>query len=305
MNLIKSAIGGISDKHITEFAFVTPKRGRIKLLAKIASAAACVAVAVAAVPMIGRTISSLPAFSNGLDLSEPSQSIIDDFPEQYYQYTPHVRINGKVYMMYFLPGELDKLSDSYEVIGEVLSVDSLDSDKDGYAKLCNVGELIFQDPDLPGEIFVYTTLYDDEGYHYIRFLDLETYEHEYFLTGRYHIFINDRWYKRSFNDTLSELPEGYVLIDTITSLDQYDFDDFYEEDNTWLDIGDKIYQNPDFPGEFYIYSRLLEKKEYFYWRFIDIETIKLEGKSEGYLYPPSIESALGVSYQDLMRGVGI
>lgn len=43
MNLME-IMGGISDEHITEFAYTSQKRGRIKLLARIASAVACLAL---------------------------------------------------------------------------------------------------------------------------------------------------------------------------------------------------------------------------------------------------------------------
>lgn len=270
MNLM-SAMGGISDKHVAEFAYVSPRKGHVKLWMKIASAAACLAVAVAAVPKIREVISV------SFDSSGRTSSVNYDLSDPVYSNMSRVIYEGKMYLLSFdhLPIQLPE---GCEVVGEITTVDPNDSVKDGFSDYCNVGELIYRDPELPNEIYVYTSS-GGEGapWQYLRFAERETFEIEQFFTLRYVIYINGRWYGRlSSGKPLSELPDGYVLIDTVEDLDRYNTKHFDSTDN-WLHIGDMIYQNPDFPGDVYIYSALWEQKEFKLYRFTDLETIRREG----------------------------
>lgn len=270
MNLIKSAIGGISNEHITEFAFVTPKRGRIKLLAKIASAAACVAVAVAAVPMIGRTVANLPMFSVS------SNIITDCWADPTNENNARVVFDGRVYLfdnddLSRLP---DQLREEYKLVGEVLTVDSENSLTDGFSLGCSVGDPIYMDSEFPGEIYVLTKAFAGET-KYFRFTDYKMHEFLEEISPLVRklfrsVNFNNKWYI-STDPFISQLSEEYLLVDTVdlTTLDLYD----------WLDIGDKIYKNPNNPGEIYVYRYVASPYfEYVFERYIDFETFRNEGK---------------------------
>ncbi len=273
MNLM-SAMGGISDKHITEFAFVHSRKRRFALCVKIASAA-CLTVIAAVVPRIGKIV-FVPFDSSG-----SQSSIVDNQLEQIYSKMSRVIFNGQMYLLstYSYPEyERQQLPEGYEAVGEILSVDPADSGKDGFSQGCNVGDIIYQNRDLENELYVYTAShYQGEPFRYLRFVDRETFELGSFSScSDFGISINDTWYRRIDGEVFDKLPEECVLIGTVTSLDQYKID--IKSDRSWLHIGDKLYQNPDYPGAVYVYSTFFEQKDPKFLRFVDFETCKLEGK---------------------------
>lgn len=150
MSFITSAIGGISDEHIAEFAFVKPKKIYMGVLMKIAAAAACLAVIVTGVPKIKDVIYS----TNSSDISN---SVTDNSLESDVLEASYVIFNGKKYTLRWLSKELPEEYEEYKVVGEVLSVDPADSDKDGFSDCCNVGDLIYQNPEIENTIYVLFT----------------------------------------------------------------------------------------------------------------------------------------------------
>lgn len=153
--LLMNAIGGISDPHIVEFANVKPRKKNATLWVKIVSVAACLALAIIAISMIGD-----PADAPG----GPASAI------------PYVKINDMVYIIdpNHTNTTTNKLSDDYVVIGKVERNPSSDKSQEivnGDATGCKVGDEIFQSPDLPNEVYVYTTLFSGSGeYRYVRFV---------------------------------------------------------------------------------------------------------------------------------------
>lgn len=151
MNKIMSAINGLSDAHIIEFAYVKPKKQSMPLSAKIIFAAACLVLALTAIPIIHIL---------GERISPNSYSTT---PEAF----PKVVVNGMFY--WYSDVAIDYLPDGYELIGEVTSDSVGDWGKNGYSQGCKVGDKIYQNPDFPTEIIVYTSLFHGEKYCYIRF----------------------------------------------------------------------------------------------------------------------------------------
>ena len=153
--LLMNAIGGISDSHIVEFANVKPRKKNATLLVKIVSVAACLAVAIIAISMIG----------------DPT-----DAPGGPVSAIPYVKINDMVYIIdpNHTNTTTNRLSDDYVVIGKVERNPFSDKSQEivnGDAAGCKVGDEIFQSPDLPNEVYVYTTLFSGSGeYRYVRFV---------------------------------------------------------------------------------------------------------------------------------------
>lgn len=259
MNLM-NAVGKISDEHIAEFAHVSPKKFYVAPWMKIAAAAACVAVIVTAVPLIGKTISSKPAFSL------PSYIITDCWAAPDNENNARVVFNGVKYL--FDNDDLSRipkqLREDYKLVGEVLTVDPENSETDGYSLGCNVGDPIYMDPDCKGEIYVFTrSVTGDFGY--VRFTDCVTHETLEDLLQNIipqifgYTLYNNKYYFNTENEYSYELPDRYVLV--------------YTDDN-----GVEYFQDPDRPEEIYDCFLDYEHNRCLYYRLIDFEAHRQEGK---------------------------
>lgn len=153
MSKIMSAVSGISDKHITEFADLTSGRKPVFRLSKILTIAACILVIAAIALPVGISIIGRSGENTTL------------YPTVF----PYVIINGT---MFYYDASFHDLPDGYTVIGKVSSVDPADKGKDGFSVGCKIGDLIFQNPEKTDEIYVYTRLFSGDKYHFIRFVKL-------------------------------------------------------------------------------------------------------------------------------------
>ena len=153
--LLMNAIGGINDSHIVEFADVKPQKKSAALWVKIVSAAACLALVMIAIPVLNSLINK----PNGNVSALPCITIKDTF----YIIDPEY------------PDSLTaELPAGYVVIGTVESNDSSHKEINGYSQGCKIGEQIYQNPNLPDEVYVYTTLFSGSNeYRYIRFVRFE------------------------------------------------------------------------------------------------------------------------------------
>lgn len=153
--LLMNAIGGISDSHIGEFAEVKPQKKGAVVWMLFVSVAACLAL----------LLISISVINNYVNTPEGSVSAI-----------PYVKINDMVYIIdsNYPNTTTNELSDEYIVIGKVERNPSSNKsqEKDNSDAIgCKVGDEIFQSPDLPNEIYVYTTLFSSSGeYRYVRFI---------------------------------------------------------------------------------------------------------------------------------------
>ncbi len=147
-------IEGISDRHIVEFSEVKPVTPQKNVWLKILSAVACLLLMIA-----------IPLIYNYVNTPEGSAFTI-----------PYVKINDKVYTIdsNYPNSTTTELLDEYVVIGRVERNPSTENPQEiinGDAAGCKVGEEIFQSPNSPNEIFVYTKLFSGNGeYRYVRFV---------------------------------------------------------------------------------------------------------------------------------------
>lgn len=157
MNILMKAIGGISDEHIAEFAFVRPRKKRVPLWVKIASAA-CIVLAVAAVPIVRINVQSL---------------------EQPSTLQPCLYFNDKFYILDPVSRGRGDLPEGYVLVGEITSGDRGNKEVNGYGEMLRTGNKIYQSSDFSGDVYVYTTLFTGgEYYWYLRFVDSETFKRE-------------------------------------------------------------------------------------------------------------------------------
>ncbi len=153
--LLMSAIGGISDSHIVEFADVKPQKKSAALWVKIVSVAACLALVIIAIPVINNIVNT------------PGGSV---------SAIPFVKINDMIYIIdsNYPSTTTTELPNEYVIIGKVERNPSSDKSQEiinGDGAGCKVGDKIFQAPDSPNEVYVYTTLFSGSGeYRYIRFV---------------------------------------------------------------------------------------------------------------------------------------
>lgn len=223
MNFITSAIGGISDEHIAEFAFVKPKKVRTKLLIKIAAAAACFAAVIMVFRMFSPEMDNMPGSNITAEL------------------WPHVYFNDRAYGIYGRSDPLDELPDGYVEVGEITAVGR---DVNGHGEGPRIGEKIYQNADFPEDLYVYTTLFTGgERYRYLLFTD-RTFER---------VRIGGKTYVWDFDHKdryLVDLPGGYVFIGEVTTNDrEYRYTDGFGQG---LNIGDTIYRSPDDPDTVYV-----------------------------------------------------
>ncbi|MDE7229241.1 MAG: hypothetical protein K2N56_02060 [Oscillospiraceae bacterium] len=269
MNLM-NVIGGISDRHIAEFADVKRQKKRITHKGIFISAAACLAVIITAASavMFEKKIPQSSYTSQGSNTSQNSNASQgsstlqsgnisesnntsasnftseDDYPPA--GVFPHVYFNDRVYRYYEyncygeFPNEISELPEGYIQVGEITTNDRNNKKVNGYGEGPKVGEKIYQDPDHPEDLYVYTALFMGGRYTYELFVD----------STFYRVRINDKtfvedWSVGSFR-LLENLPSGYSRIGEVTTNDR---DSRYADGyGQALSIGDEIYgcsENPD------------------------------------------------------------
>ena len=245
MNLMK-AVGGISDRHIEEFAYVSRKKRRVPLWVKISSAACLtlfIAVAIVIVPVIKNRIGFYPVNGN----------------------SPRVYFNDRVYIysgrtyteeeLSEMPGYPDHamiedgyfgLPDEYIEVGEITTTYYENEHVNGFGAGPKVGEKIYQDPKHPEDLYVYTMLFSNVEYRYLQFVDntymrLRVNGKTYVRVGAYDYDIKN----------LDDLPDGYIEAGEITTNDRKNryIDGFGQS----LDIGAKIYASSDKTDVVYVY----------------------------------------------------
>ena len=275
MNLM-NAVGGISDRHIEDFAYVSPKKRRIDPWPMII-AAACLVVVV-------EIIWAMPKNRTGeSDNDNDNLTHIDHagslaylpcvyFNDRMYGYNARNFTNSELSGDY--TGVLDHddnisysddvvfwtacvhddgypdLPEGYVEVGEITTNDENNSNVNGYAfgtvTGLKIGDKIYQDPEDPEDLYVYTTLFYNSDKQYFHFVDEATY-----LSLR----VNGKTYIADFTTDeifLYELPDGYVEVGEVTTNDRKNkyADGFGRE----LYVGDKIFSSPDIPDVVYVYT---------------------------------------------------
>lgn len=262
MNLM-DAIGGISDRHIAEFANVKRQKKRITRKGIFISAAACLAVIITAASavMFEKKIPSSSNISQGGNTSQNSTlqsgnisesnntsssdyTSEDDYPPA--GVFPHVYFNDRVYRYheynYYgeFPNEISELPEGYIQVGEITTNDRNNKKVNGYGEGPKVGEKIYQDPDHPEDLYVYTALFMGGRYTYELFIDSTFYRVR--INGK--TFVEDR--NGGHSGRFENLPRGYSRIGEVTTNDR---DSRYADGyGQALSIGDEIYgclENPD------------------------------------------------------------
>ena len=274
MSYITNAIGGISDEHIAEFAFAKPKKIYTGVLMKITAAAACAAVIVTGIPWVGRKISSLPMFSVS------SNIITDCWADPDNENNARVVFNGITYLFdnEDMSRTPDQLREEFEYVGDVLTIDLESSETDGFSLGCSVGDPIYMDPEFTGEIYVFTNSLSRDA-KYVRFTEYtahEAFEEMYQLLPKIYgeLLFDNRLYFCIEDDHYDELSDRCLLIDIVLPdciTDPAVGTIFFNSEN-------KAYQDPDHPGEIYIYESNHSGKEYYYRRYLDFEACRQEGK---------------------------
>ncbi|MCH5208433.1 MAG: hypothetical protein J1F04_06080 [Oscillospiraceae bacterium] len=252
MNLM-DAVGGISDRHIEEFAYISPKKRRIEPWIKTASAA-CLVLVVAVIAIVSY------------------QKFIPDN----YGNSPCVYFNDRVYSyrgrpytqeeLSQMPGYPDilvfedgyyELPEGYVEVGEITSNSYKDENINGFGAGPKVGEKIYQDPEHPEDLYVYTKLFSNVKYRYIQFVD-KTYKR---------VRINGKTYVLSPGSV--DLPDGYVQIGEVTTIDRKDR--YVDGFGQGLEIGAKIYGSPENLDVLYVYTNYWDHTYGYYFRFVPYE----------------------------------
>ena len=143
------AVAGISDKHILEFMDIKPRKKHKAVWISAVLAAACLLLIITAVPMIINFYNDENLFVNNAPMPCDPQ-------------VRYVRINGIVYN--YSASQDYELPEGYEIIGEVLS-----NNPNFHSEGLELGDLIYQAPGFPNEIYVYTCLGDENNYRYVKF----------------------------------------------------------------------------------------------------------------------------------------
>ncbi len=142
--LLMNAIGDISDRYISEFSSVKPKK-QIALWIKLSSLAACLALTM--------TIGFFAVMSLGNIETSPN-------------YNPQIRLNNAVYVY---TSTAHELPEGWELISEVKKFTQYVTEN-GDSNCCKQGEKIYQHPDKKHEIYVYTKLFSgSDKYWYVKF----------------------------------------------------------------------------------------------------------------------------------------
>ena len=283
MNLME-AIGGISDRHIEEFAYINTKKRRFKHW--IIASAACLTViiaVIAAVPVIKNNIEIYPKSSGNSgqtnvvppDRENSGQSGIassiegnsenkpNNDKEQTDGVFPHIYFNDRIYSLYgHSENDFSELPEGYIQVGTITTNDRNNSKVNGYGSGPKVGEKIYQHPDFPEDVYVYTTLFTGgEYYRYLLFTD----------TTFYRVRINGKTYVWNYSHSeryLKSLPDKYTLVGEVTTNDRADrYGDGYGQS---LNIGDKIYCSDETPDVVYVCTNEF-LNDYYYVRFIVLD----------------------------------
>ncbi len=186
MSSLMSAIEGISDAHIQEFAFVHIPKRTIPVWSKVASLAASLVVILLAITVfVGKKFSivstnsksgseyasselSSPQTNSSEDKSENNSNGNSDIPTNA---LPLVIFNDAVYVIAGDDYPTYDLPKGYVFVGEVTSNNKTDRNASGYSSGCHVGDKIYQNPSDPQDVFVSTTLFSgSDKYWYIRFV---------------------------------------------------------------------------------------------------------------------------------------
>ena len=185
MNTLMSAIEGMSDEHIQEFAFVQMPKRTIPLWVKISSSAASFAmIALTITLIVSKTTPYIPVTGsesgseyNSSGSSSPQTNSSEDKSENNTSGSsdnvfilPLVVFNDTTYR---IADEYpaNNLPDGYVLVGEVTSNDRGDRYTNGYSSGCHVGDKIYQNPADSQDVFVSTTLFSgSDKYWYIRFV---------------------------------------------------------------------------------------------------------------------------------------
>lgn len=254
MNLME-AIGGISDRHIEEFAYVSPKKIRIKPWIKFASAACLVGI-IAAVTVI------VPIIKNNFgEINWNSPRVY--FNDRVYSYLGRTYTQEELSQM---PGYPDilvfesgyyELPDGYVEVGEITTNYYKDENVNGFGAGPKVGEKIYQDPEHLEDMYVYTKLFSNVKYRYIHFVD-KTYKR---------VHINGKTYVLSPGSV--DLSDGYALIGEVTTIDRKDR--YVDGFGQGLEIGAKIYGSSENPDVLYVYTNPRGDTYGDYFRFVPYE----------------------------------
>lgn len=267
MNLM-NIIGGISDRHIEEFAFVSPKKRNAKSWRMVASAACLTAVIAAVIVTVPKNKETMPeiSFSEFSSWAYCPSVYFNDTMYNYYGRTYHLdsELSGGVidhtenlsysddtvshYTECFYDDGYLELPEGYVEVGEITTKDEIDSNVNGFAtgsiQGLNIGEKIYQNPDDTDDLYVYTVMFGNEEYSYYHFVIREAY---------FSLHINGKTYVWASGETFpTSLPDGYSEVGEVTTNDRNNkiADGFGRE----LNVGDKIYSSPEFPDTVYVYT---------------------------------------------------
>ena len=231
MNLM-FAVGGISDRHIEEFADVSPKKRRIPFWVKISSAA-CLTVVIAAAAVL------VPVIKNKME------NQVSDGHSGVHGNIACVYFNDRIYSPYS-NGGISKLPEGYVEVGEIISNDNVDFFErkiNGTGLDLYIGDKIYQDPEHTEDMYVYTKVFN-----YGKANRYELYTDKTYCRVR----INGRTYVRDYEKIhFRTPPNGYDYAGEVTTNDRNDrYVDGFGQD---IDIGAKIYCSPYEHNIVYVY----------------------------------------------------
>ena len=189
MSRIMSAIEGISDEHIKEFAFVKIPQRTIPVWVKVGSlAASFVLFALAITLVVGKRSQLSPVIGSESESEYTSSghsypqtensensSINDSSGSSDSQTTtvmPKVILNDITSILAPHDYPTYDLPEGYVFVGQVTSNDKVDENANGYSWGCHVGDKIYQNPTDPQDVFVSTTfLADSDENWYVKFVN--------------------------------------------------------------------------------------------------------------------------------------
>ena len=205
MNELMSAIEGISDKHIKEFAFVQKPKRKFSIWIKFGSmVAGFVMIGLSIVliankkgwlsPVIepksepdytssGNSSPQVNSTENGSEYTsseqlplqtESSENGSSDNSStnssQPSNVLPSVFFNDVFYVIADGYPTYD-LPEGHVFVGEIIGSDINGRKENGYSSGCSIGDKIYQDPSNPHDLIVNTRLFSDNGYWYVRFVE--------------------------------------------------------------------------------------------------------------------------------------
>lgn len=252
MNLM-NAVGGISDRYIEEFAYISPKKRLFKPWMTIASAA-CLVLVVAVIAIVSYQKFFSVAYGNSPCVYFNDR--VYSYLGRHYTQEELSQMPGYPDILVFESGYYE-LPEGYIEVGEITSNYYKDEEVNGFGAGPKVGEKIYQDPEHPEDLYVYTKLFSNVEYRYIQFVD-KTYKR---------VHINDKTYVLSPGSV--DLPDGYVQIGEVTTIDRKDR--YVDGFGQGLEIGAKIYGSPENPDVLYVYTNPRGDTYGDYFRFVPYE----------------------------------